>query len=365
MPQVAIGHDFMEIYGGAERIVREMARIFPDAPVHAILGRESVARRMGVEDRFYPLLRARPALLRHYRLLAPAFPPYLDRVRLDEASVLLTSSYAFAHCFRTANEAPQICYCYAPLRFAWSMTQEYRSFWAGGRVSGRAFDALSAWMRANDRRAAARVHRYVALSEYAAEQIRHSYDRDCEVLPPPVDTELFRPADDGPQDFFLFCGRLVEPYKQPTIAVQAFERLDARLVVAGDGPELKRLRSIAPPNVDFVGHLEDRELVWHMQHCRAALFPSRDDFGLIPVEVAACGRPTLAYAGGGALETVRPEVSGAFMAEQTVEAVVAAVRAFRDDDYEPAAIREHALRWSKERFGTRLRELVAEAAAAG
>jgi len=363
VPRVVIGHDFMETYGGAERIVREMAHIFPDAPLYAILGRESVAKRMGVDGRFHGLLRARPALLRHYRGLAPAFPPYLDHIRLPAADVLLTSSYAFAHHMRTENDAPQLCYCYAPLRFAWSMSGEYRAHWAGGPVRDRAFDAMAAWMRRTDRRVAKRVERYVALSEYAARQIRDAYRQDCEVLPPPVDTDLFTPADDGPQDFFLFCGRLVEPYKQPIIAVQAFAELDARLVVAGDGPELERLKRLATPNVEFVGHLEDEALVWHMQHCQATIFPSRDDFGLIPVEVAACGRPTLAYAGGGALETVKPGVTGAFFEQQSVAMIVDAVSAFRTDDYDPAAIREHALGWSSHRFGARLRELVDELAA--
>ena len=362
-PRVIIGHDFMETYGGAERIVREMARIFPDAPVYAVLGRASVAQRTGIDERFHALLRPRPVLLRHYRALAPAFPPYLHRVRLPPADVLLTSSYAFSHHLRTENDAPQLCYCYAPLRFAWSMSDDYRAHWAGGAVRDQAFDAMASWMRRADRRAAQRVERYAALSEYGARQVRDDYDRECEVLPPPVDTDLFVPTDDSPEDFFLFCGRLVEPYKQPTIAVEAFAHLNARLVVAGDGPELTRLRAMATPNVEFVGHLEDDDLIWHMQHCQATLFPSRDDFGLIPVEVAACGRPTLAYAGGGALETVEPGVTGEFFEHQTVDAIVDALRRFRPLDYDPAAMREHALRWSRDRFATRLRDLVAEVAA--
>lgn len=361
-PRVILGHDFMETYGGAERIVREMGRIFPDAPLYAILGRAAVAHRMEMDGRFHGLLPARPRLLREYRALAPAFPAYLSRVRLPPADVLLTSSYAFAHHMRTENDAPQLCYCYAPLRFAWSMEDDYRAHWAGGPIRNRAFDAMASWMRRTDRRAAGRVARYVALSEYAARQIRDAYGRDCEVLPPPVDTDLFTPAEDGPQDFFLFCGRLVEPYKQPTIAVQAFADLDAKLVVAGDGPEMERLRGLAPSNVEFVGHLDDAELVWHMQHCQAAIFPSRDDFGLIPVEVAACGRPTLAFAGGGALETVKPGVTGELFERQDAATIADSVRRFRSEDYDPKAIREHALGWSTHRFAARLRELVAEVA---
>lgn len=362
--RVVIGHDFMEAYGGAERIVAEMARIFPEAPVYAIAGRDSVARRMGVEDRFTSLLKPRRLLLKHYRLLTPAFPTIVDRLDLPEADVLLTSSYAFAHRLRTENRSPQVCYCYNPLRFAWSMKDHYRGTWAGGGLSARAFDVLAAGMRRSDRRASERVARYVTLSEYAAQQVRASYGREAEVIGPPVDTNLFRPSADKPDDYFLFCGRLIEPYKRPGIVVEAFRRMpDRRLVMAGDGPALDHLRAIAPDNVEFVGELGDQELVHAMQHCRATIFPSRDDFGLIPVEVAACGRPTLAFAGGGALETVVPGVTGEFMPEQTMEAVLDAVRAFDDAAYDRVAVRRHSERWSVDRFRERITRVVAETAA--
>lgn len=363
-PRVVIAHDFTEAYGGAERILAELARAFPAAPVYSILGRREVAARIGVAERFRSLLPEREPLLRHYRLLAPAYPPFVASRRLPEADVLLTSSFAFAHGFRTRNGAPQVCYCYSPLRFAWSMTDEYGSRRPGGRASTAALRALAAAMRVLDARAARRVTRYVAESRFVAEQIARFYRRPAEVIWPPVDTELFRPSADGGHDgYYLFCGRLVEPYKRPTLAVEAFRALPFELRIAGDGPALGELRRIAPSNVTFLGQLDDAELVAQMQRCTAVVFPSRDDFGLIPVEAMACGRPVIAYADGGALETVVPGRTGELFGEQTAEALRAAVSGFDPDAYDGGEIRAHAERWRPERFRDAIVAAVREVAA--
>jgi glycosyltransferase involved in cell wall biosynthesis len=355
---VAITHDFMETYGGAERVTQELAASFPGAPVYAILGRPSVARRMGVESRFHSLLPPRQALLREYRWLAPAFPLMVDAMRVAEADVLLSSSYAYAHRLRTRNDAPQVCYCHSPLRFAWSMTDSYRSDRAGTRAPlGVAFEAFAAAMRRSDRRSSRRVARYLTQAPYVADQIERFYGRQAEVVGAPVDCSKFRPAGEGdgdPDDYFLLCGRLIEPYKRVRVAIEAFRRLGRRLVVAGDGPSYRELVATAPPNVEFTGHLGDEDLVPLMQRCQAAIFPSRDDFGLIPVEVMACGRPVLAYRGGGALYTVVPGVTGELFNEQTSDAVEQAVLEYSPDAYDPAAIREHALRWDRPRFRERV-----------
>lgn len=344
----------METYGGAERITAEIARAFPDAPVVAIMGQESVAARMGVADRFVSLLAPRPALLRHYRLAAPVFPALVDRLRVPDADVIVSSSYAYAHRLRARNGAPRVCYSYSPLRFAWSMSDQYRDTWAASPGRDLAFRAFAAAMRRSDRRSAQGVARYLAPGPFVAEQIRAFYGREAEVIGAPVDCDLFRPSDAAPEDFWLFCGRLIEPYKKVTILVEAFNRLDERLVIAGDGPERERLQRLAGPNVEFRGLLADHELVPLMQTCKAAIFPSQDDFGLIPVEVNACGRPVLAFAGGGALGTVSAGVSGELFPAQTADAIVAAVRAFQPDRYDAAAIRAHALRWDAPGFRERI-----------
>lgn len=362
--RVAIAHDFMETYGGAERVTAEMARVFPQAPVVAILGRAEVAARMGVEDRFRSLLPPRPGLLRRYRYFTPALGAYADRVRLREVDVVLSSSYAFAHRLRSRNDAPRVCYCHSPLRFAWSMTEHYREEWAGRGPSSRAFDALAAAMRRSDRRSARGIHEYLTQSPFTADQIARFYAREAAVIGAPVDCELFQPTEQAPEDYFLFCGRIIEPYKQLGIVIEAFKRLGSRLVVAGDGPDRERLAASAPPNVEFVGHVDDDVLVPLMQRCQALVFPSRDDFGLLPVEVMACGRPVLAYGGGGSLYTSAPGVTGELFAEQTAEAVEEALRGFDPGAYDQRQIREHAMQWDSDRFRKRLAEHVQAAAKA-
>lgn len=355
-PPVVIAHDFMQTYGGAERVTEAIAAAFPDAPVYAILGRPEVARRMGVADRFHSVLPPRPRLLRHYRLATPMLPLAAEAAPLPEADVLITSSYAFALRFRTRERSPQLCYCHSPLRFAWTMTASYRASWAGGTARGAAFDALAAMMRRGDRRAAQRVDRFVCQSPYVADQIERFYGREAEVVGAPVDCERFRPANGSPPrgDYYLFCGRLVEPYKRALETVRAFAGLPHRLVVAGDGPALGRLREIATDNVEFTGALTDADLVPLMQACRALVFPSRDDFGLLPLEAMACGRPVLAHSGGGARHTVRPGVTGELFEGQTAEAIAGAVQRFDPDAYEPDRIRAHALRWDGSVFRERL-----------
>ncbi len=365
-PRVVIAHDFAETFGGAERILSATAATFPDAPVWAFLGRREVLERVGVADRARTLFRENEMLLRRYRLLAPFYPTITRVRRLPVADVLLTSSYAFAHGFRTRNDAPQVCYCLSPLRFAWSMTEVYAEWLDLGRARTLAFRLLAAMMRRADRRAAAGVNQYIAESHHVADQIRRAYGREAQVLHPPVDTERFRPSPDAGHDgYYLFCGRLVEPYKRPGMVLDAFRSLPHRLVVAGDGPAYRQLKERAGKNVEFVGQLGDNELLPLMQRCAATIFPSSDDFGLVPLETMACGRPVVAFAGGGALETMAPGATGVFFHDPTASSLRSTLEAFDPDAFDSDAIRRHAEGWSLDQFQDRLRLIVETVAATG
>lgn len=354
----------MEAYGGAERVTEEMARVFPDAPVFAILGRAEVARRMGVAGRFSTLLPSRPGIVERYRALTPLYPALTAAVRLPEADVLLTSSYAFAMRLRTRNDAPQVCYCHTPLRFAWTVTDSYRDAMAGSGPLGPAFDAMAAWMRAGDHRSARRVTRFLTQSPYTVDQIRRFYGREATAIGAPVDCDRFRPRAESPGDYYLLVSRVYEPSKRSLVAVEAFASLGERLVVAGGGAGLARLKAQAPTNVSFVGHVDDEQLVPLMQGCRALIFPSRDAFGLTAVEAMACGRPVLALAEGGALQTVVPGLSGDFFTAQTPVAIAEAVRSFEPDAYDRGRIRAHARQWDRPAFDAGLRAAVQAAAEA-
>jgi len=241
------------------------------------------------------------------------------------------------------------------------MTGEYAADGPGGRLGRVAIGGLASLMRVADRRAAHRVTTYVAESQWVADQLARNYGVRSRVIWPPVDCERFTPPpDQDHDDYFLFYGRLIEPYKRPTLAVEAFRGSRRRLIVAGDGPAMADLRRRAPANVEFAGQLQDADLIPLIQRSAAVVFPSRDDFGLVPVEAMACGRPVLAFAGGGALETVLPGVTGEFFGSQDVSVLHAAIEKFNPDAYDPGVIRSHAERWRVERFQREFLEAAAE-----
>lgn len=358
---MVIAHDNLYWFGGAERIAAEIAAAFPRAPFCTFLGRAEVARRMGIEDRYRPLLPENRLTLGAYKAMTPLYPA-LARLRpLPAADLLISSSFAFAHHFNTTNGAPHLCYCYSPIRAAWSMTEEYGRDLGWGGLGSRAAKFAAKALRRTDRRAAGHVTEYVAESKYVADQILRFYGRTARVIYPPVDCGRFEPSPQGGHDgYFLFSGRLVEAYKRPSAVVEAFRSLPHRLVIAGDGPARAALERIAGRNVEFVGHVGDAKLRSLMQRCAAVIFPSRDDFGLVPVETMACGRPVLAFAAGGALETVVAGTTGEFFPRQDATAIRAAVQAFDPDSYDTAAIRAHAEHWRVERFADELRAAAAE-----
>jgi len=354
--RVLITHDFFETFGGAERVTAEIAAAFPEAPVYGILGRTSVARRMGIEDRAHTLLPSRARVFRHYRMLAPLYPIIVPAARLPEADVIVSSSYAYAHSFRSSAPSRKLCYCHGPLRHLWSQTDVYASHLPGGAVGRAAFEIYSSGARAADRAAARSVDAFLTQSPFTARLIRDAYGRSAEILPPPVDCEVFVPSPESPADYFLFVGRLVEAYKRPSLAVEAFRRMpDRRLLIAGDGPAMGDLRRRASPNVEFLGQLSDLDLVAAMQRCSAAIFPSVDDYGLVPLEVNACGRPVLALQAGGSLHTVVAGETGEYLSTQSVEAIVDAVENFDSGRYDPERIRMHALAHSSSRFREQIR----------
>ncbi|HLJ02439.1 MAG TPA: glycosyltransferase [Solirubrobacteraceae bacterium] len=360
--RIAITHDFFETFGGAERVTSEIAAAFPDAEVHAILGREAVAARMGIGGRVRTLLPPKPWLLKNYRWLAPGYLPLVLGSRLPSADLVISSSYAYAHAFSTRNQAPKLCYCHGPFRHLWSQQAVYAAGLPGGGAARAAFGAYARAARAGDRAAAGRVDRFLTQSPFTAELIRRCYGREAEILAPPIDCERFRPgAGRGRGGYFLFVGRLVEAYKRPSLVLEAFARMPERkLLVAGDGPALGALRVRAGANVEFLGQLDDAGLAEAMQGCAAAIFPSIDDYGLVPLEVNACGRPVLAVRAGGARHTVQPGVTGEFLREQSAQAIVDAVRDFDSERYDPLAIRRHALGWDSAVFRRRIRAAAME-----
>jgi glycosyltransferase involved in cell wall biosynthesis len=373
-PRIAIVHDWLDTWRGGENVLAEMVAMYPDADVFALVD--------FLPDGFRPRLRgkrARTSFLQHvplarrfFRLLLPLFPRAIESLDVSRYDVVISSSHAVAKGARTTPRQLHICYCYTPMRYAWDLREQYLAGSRDGRglrgaVVRHVLDRLQSW----DRATSVRVNRFIAISAYIRDRIHRSYGRDATVIHPPVDVEFFIPADTPPGDkihsYYMTASRWV-PYKRIDLIVEAFDALaDRRLVVVGDGPDARRVRAAAGTNVEFVGEVSRERLRDLLRGARAFIFAAEEDFGILPVEAAACGTPVIALGRGGALETVRgigtPGPTGVFFAEQSASAIVEAVHRFegQTEAIDSADCRANALRFSGHRFRSELAQFVDDA----
>jgi glycosyltransferase involved in cell wall biosynthesis len=368
--RVALVHDWLTGMRGGERVLEEHARFFPDADLYTLVhvpGSTSAAIE-SLRIHASPLSRL-PGVARHYRKLLPLFPWAVSRLRPQDVDLVLSTSHAVAKGVRPPPRAVHVSYCFTPMRYVWDQSDAYL-----GRGALRVASwPLAASLRAWDRRTSTpeRVHRFLAISAVVAQRIARAYGRSAPVIHPPVRTDAFHVGT--PEDFYLLVGGFV-PYKREELALAAFAELGLPLVVAGDGPTRASLEAKAPPNARFVGRVSDAALADLYARCRALVYPQEEDFGIVAVEAQAAGRPVVAFAGGGALETVVPlgarggaGPTGIWFAEPTRESLVAAVRALEAGagELDPAAIRRHAERFSVARYRSELFAALAEALHAG
>lgn len=354
-PRVALVQEWMVTWGGSESVVASFARLFPDAPIHTLVHapdlrvRETFAGR----DVRPTWLSGLPGVERYYRYMLPAMPRVWQGVDLGDVDLVLSSSHAFCKGVKVPPGAVHVCYCHTPPRYLWDMAEGYRArgAWA---LSG----VMLTWLRNRDLLAAAGVHRFLANSRFVAARIRRIYGRESTVVYPPVDVEAFGEPE-GEGDYFLAGGRMVG-YKRMDLAIEAANLGRLPLVVFGDGPERARLQAMAGPTVSFVGTVSQQALVKLIRRARAYLFPGVEDFGILPVEAQAGGRPVVALAEGGALETVVDGVTGVLFSEATAGALLEAVGRLASADIQPRACRENAARFGRARFEAEvLREVAA------
>ncbi len=357
-PRVALVHDWLNQYGGAERVLEHLVDLFPAAPLYT-----SIYWREGMPDAYRswpirPLWMDRlPGIHRHQQLYFPLYALAFDRLNLGTGNhdVVVTNKSGFCHGVRT-GATPQLCYCLSPTRYVWQFEHYAAREALPGplRVLLRPIVAL---LRRWDYRVAQRPQtHFVAISREIQARIRTFYDRDSEIIHPPVDIERFRPFAEH-EDYYLIVSRLV-PYKRIDLAVAAFTAMGLPLVVVGDGRDRAALEAEAGPNVRFLGHVPDADLPALLGRCRAFVFPGYEDFGIAPVEAQAAGRPVIAYRAGGALDTVLEGTTGGFFDEPTPESLVAAVQAFDADAVDPVACRQNAERFSARRFRTEIRSRI-------
>jgi glycosyltransferase involved in cell wall biosynthesis len=354
--RVAIVHDYLNQWGGAERVLEEMHTLWPDAPIFtSIYDRE----RMPASYRNWPirttLMQHLPGIARHHQPYLPLYPLAFSRLDLRDYDLIISSSSAFAKNIYPASGATHICYCHSPMRFAWNAADYARRERLGGPTK-RALAPLLRALRRWDKRGTARVNHLIANSAVVADRIRRFYGRDSTVIHPPVRTDI--PAARGePGDFYLIVTRLV-PYKRLDIVVEAFTRLGLPLRIVGVGRDRAALEALAGPTITFLGGITDAEKDRLYGECRATIFPAEDDFGIAQVEAQAAGRPVIAYRAGGATETVVDGVTGIFFEAQTPDALIAAVERREATTFDAETIRAHARLFDAAVFRQRLREFV-------
>ena len=363
--RVALVHDWLTGMRGGEKCLEVFCELFPDADLFTLLhvkGKLSpVIERMAIHTSFVQRL---PGVERRYRNYLPLFPRAIEQLDFSAYDLVLSSSHCVAKAATPRPGALHVCYCHTPMRYVWDLYDEYFGPRRAGWVTRVAMAALAGGLRRWDRNTARRVHRFIANSEFVAARIRRHYGREAVVINPPVDCARFSVAD-RPGDYYLVAGAFA-PYKRFDLAVEAFTRLGRPLKVAGGGYDDTRLRALAGPNVEFMGRCSDEELAQLYAQCRAFIFPGQEDFGIMPLEAMASGRPVIAYGSGGALETVvgldqrTAPATGVFFHEQTVGSLCDAVRAFESHAgaFEPHAIRQHALAFDRAVYKRKIHDFI-------
>ena len=345
---------------GGERVLEELCRIFPDADLHTLIHVRGSTSPLIENRRIFasPLSRL-PGAARHYRKFLPLFPWAASQLRLDGYDLVVSTSHAFAKGVRVPPPGRHVCYCFTPIRYVWDQVDAYVGTGFRRVLASPLIEGLRRW----DRRTSTpeRIHEVIAISETVRDRIRRRWGREAGMIFPPVDVERIQPDGRAPDDFFLLVGAFV-PYKREALAVEAFRGLDARLVVAGDGPLRERIAADAPSNVEFTGRVSDEELARLYARCRALVYPQEEDFGIIAVEAQAAGRPVIAFGHGGAAETVVPlgaeGPTGVHFADATPTSLREALERFaaHESQLEPRAIRAHAEKFSAARFRTEMAE---------
>jgi glycosyltransferase involved in cell wall biosynthesis len=348
MRPVALAHDYLTQRGGAERVFLSMARAFPDSPLLTTLYEPAQTYQEFADHEVQASPLQQVALFRrHFKAALPLFPAAIRSMGPVAARVLVSSSTAFAHGLESAG--CHVAYVHSPPHWLWE-SRRYAGDRGGLAACAR---PLLGPFRRLDLRAARRPHLILTNSLHSARKIRAVYGRTAEVLHPPVRA---RRATSAPGDFFLVVARLL-PYKNVHLVVRAAERLGARLVVVGEGPERARLAELAGPGTEFRSRLPEAQLDELYARCIAVVVAGEEDFGLVAIEANSAGRPAVCHARGGALETVVPGETGVLFAEQRVEAVAEAMAAAAARSWDGAGLQRHARRWSEERFAGRLRLL--------
>jgi glycosyltransferase involved in cell wall biosynthesis len=355
--RVALVHDWLTGMRGGEKVLEALVEIYPRADIFTLLHvRGSVSAVIESRPIRTSFIQRLPAAATRYRHYLPLFPMAVEQFDLRGYDLVVSISHCAAKSVLHAPGTKHLCYCLTPMRYAWDQFEEYFGAQRVGRAGEAIYRPVMAWLARWDAATANRADAFVAISRYVADRVARYYDRRAGVVYPPVDTGFFTPGETEPRASALVVSALV-PYKRIDLAIEACAAAGVPLRIVGDGPELARLRKLAGPDVSFSGWISSEEIREEFRRAGVVLLPGVEDFGIVPLEAQACGRPVVALAEGGAVETVADGVTGALVPDRSAEAWGRAIRRTLEARLPAGPIRAHAERFGRDRFA---KEITAE-----
>jgi len=362
LSKIALVHDYFIQMGGAERVAAAMHDSFPTAPIYTTVALpHRLPKELRGADIRTSAMQLLPGIEQRFRQYFMLYPFAVEHFDLSEFDLIFSSSSGYAKGVRRRRNAIHVCYCHTPMRWAWRY-EDYVARENFGRVT-RSLLPLSLWgLRKWDLRAAQQPNYYIANSRLVAKRIKEIYGREAFVIPPPIEVDRFQMSS-VVDDYYLVLSRLV-PYKRIDLAIEACNRLGRRLVIIGDGPDRARLEKLAGPQTQFLGRQSDSQVNHYASRCRALLFTGEEDFGMVPLEVNAAGRPVIAFRGGGAMETVVDGITGVFFDQATSASLEAAMEDFESRKWHQQTLRKHAEKFDRSVFTFRILQFLSSVAPA-
>lgn len=357
--KIALAHDHLTQFGGAEQVLTTMHGMFPQAPIYTVVyDPKSVDTMFGEWNIKTSFLQRAPGIPRLFKWYLSLIPAAVENLDLSNYNLVLSSCSALIKGLVLKPEATHVCYCHTPTRYLWSDTHQYTEDLEQPKIIKRILPLILTKLRQWDQLAAQRVDHFVANSNFVAKRIKKYYHREADVIYPPVKVDNYG-LSNTIDDYYLIISRL-RPYKRVDLAIQAFNRLNIPLKIIGAGEQYQDLKKLAKSNIEFLGQVTELEKKEYLSHAKALIFPQEEDFGITAVEAMASGRPVIAYAAGGSLEIVKENISGNFFDEQTWESLADTVIRFDYKKFDPEKIRTESLVFSEKVFTSKLNDLLAK-----
>jgi glycosyltransferase involved in cell wall biosynthesis len=357
--KIALVHDYLVQYGGAERVLECFTELFPYAPIYTLVYNRDLMHGVFEEKKIKTsFIQKFPFAKERHRIFPQFMPMAIENFDFSDYDIVLSDSSSYAKGIITGPDTLHICYMHTPMRYAWDDCQKYTSDFNFPKIIKKIIPFIMNYIRIWDRISIERVDRLIANSNFVAKRIKKYYKRESVVIHPPVNVENFY-ISPVQNNYFLMVGRLLA-YKRHDIAIQAFNKLGLKLKIIGRGPEIKRLKKIAGPNIEFLGRVPDEKIADFYSKCQAFIFPQEEDFGIVAIEAMASGRPVIAFRSGDIIENMEENKVGIFFDQQTSEAVMDAISRFKIREFDPEYIREKAKKFDKAIFKARIMEYVTQ-----